>query len=223
VALVRIVLALIDLGHAVLSVTVEAFLALAVVAGVSLAVNSSLRDANSINMASSFAVFAVVGLVAGCFSELLELVEIEILPCIIALWSNLVDDSLKSMYPFASGGILSVIDPLAANDTGGGFARNGSSGFTKFRQLSGDLVPVVDGSRVIVGSLEGDSLELLVGEGRILCEVAFSGLSVVRVGAFGSVAVDVKVSIHALASVAIKLVDAVGVVVAVVLSEKALV
>lgn len=76
---------------------------------------------------------------------------------------------------------------------------------------------------MIVGRLEGYSFEFLVGEGRILFEIAFSVFGVVRVGAFCSVAVDVKVAVLADTLVAIELVDAVGVVVAVVSSEKALV
>lgn len=76
---------------------------------------------------------------------------------------------------------------------------------------------------MIVGGLEGDSFEFLVGESRILFEIAFSVFGVVRVGALCSVAVDVKVTVLADTLVAIELVDTVGVVVAVVGSEKALV
>lgn len=65
-------------------------------------------------------VFAVVGLVASRFTQLIEHIEIEYLPFIIALCLDLVDDSLESMDPFASGGVSGVIDPFAANDTGVG-------------------------------------------------------------------------------------------------------
>ena len=76
---------------------------------------------------------------------------------------------------------------------------------------------------MIVGALEGYSFEFLVGERRILFEITFSVFGVVRVGALCSVAVDVKVAVLADTLVAIELVDAVGVVVAVIGSEKALV
>jgi len=120
VALVRVVLTLVDLRHAVLSVAVEAFLALALEAGVLLTVDSSFWNAISIRVAVGSSVFAIVGLIAGRFSQLIELIEIEYLPFIIALCLDLVDDSLESMDPFASGGVSGVIDPLAANNTGVG-------------------------------------------------------------------------------------------------------
>ena len=117
VALVRFELALVDFGHAVLSVAVEAFLALALEAGVGLAVDSSFRDANSVRMAVGSSVFAVVWLVAGCFSQLVEHIEVKKLPVLIAVWLDLVDDGLEGVDPFASSGILGIVDPLAANDT----------------------------------------------------------------------------------------------------------
>jgi hypothetical protein len=120
VALVRVVLPLVDLRHAVLSVAVEAFLALALEAGVLLTVDSSFWNAISIRVTVGSSVFAIVGLIAGRFSQLIELIEIEHLPFIIALCLDLVDDSLESMDPFASGGVSGVIDPLAANNTGVG-------------------------------------------------------------------------------------------------------
>jgi hypothetical protein len=120
VALVRVELALVDLGHAVLSVAVEAFLALALESGVFLTVDSSLWNAISIRVAVGMSIFAVVGLVASRFTQLIEHIEIEYLPFIIALCLDLVDDSLESMDPFASGGVSGVIDPFAANDTGVG-------------------------------------------------------------------------------------------------------
>jgi len=118
VAFVHVEVALINLRHAVLPISVEAFFALALESRISLAVDSSLGEANSIRMAICLAIFAIVGLVAGGFSELLELFEIEKLPFTIAIFFDLVDDSLESMDPFASSCISGVIDPLAANYTG---------------------------------------------------------------------------------------------------------
>ena len=219
VALVHTLITFIDLWLALSTVSVEAFLALALESGVSLTVDGSLGNAVSVGVAVVVAILTVVWLVASCFPKFVKFAQVELGPFVVTVGLDLIDDSFECVDPFAGSGILGVIDPLASNDTSFWCAADSSSSFTKLGKLSGDLIPVMDGSLMIVRSLEGNGFEFFVGEGGVLGEVALSGLGVVRMGTFGTVSVHINVSIGTVALVTLKGVDAIGIVTTVVRVE----
>jgi hypothetical protein len=140
-----------------------------------------------VNIAIVDATGAIVWLDTSGNTELVDEWQVHGVPIFVALFLHFCYDSLECVRPVACGCVFGIIDQFTAKYTSVLRTCGGTFGLlSELAQLRGDHFPVVCRALVVVGRGERDGLELLVGKGGVLGEIAFAVFRVVWMCTFVS-------------------------------------